>query len=108
MAIIAVVTTVGSRDEARTMARTLVERRLVACAQISEIESFYCWDGATQNEPEFHLLLKTREDRYDAVEKAIRTLHSYQVPAIYAHALVHVDAAFAQWVEAQTRDEGLP
>lgn len=108
MTIIAVVTTLGSRDEARAMARALVERKLVACAQISEIESFYGWAGATQNEPEFHLLLKTREARYDAVEKAIRALHSYEVPAIYAHALVHVDAAFARWVEAQTRDEGLP
>lgn len=108
MTLIAVVTTVGSRDEARTMARTLVERGLVACAQISEIESFYPWDGAVQNEPEFRLLLKTREAHYDAVVQAIRALHSYQLPAIYAHALAHVDAPYAQWIEACTRREGGP
>lgn len=98
MMFIAVVTTLGSRDEARTMARTLVERKLVACAQISEIESFYPWDGAIQNEPEFRLLLKTREAMYDALAQAIRSLHSYSVPAIYAHKLEHVDAPYAQWI----------
>ena len=35
---IAVVTTVASREDARRLAHTLVERKLAACAQISEIE----------------------------------------------------------------------
>lgn len=108
MGVIAVVTTVGTRDEARAMARALVERKLVACAQISEIESFYLWDGAIQNGPEFRLLLKTSEARYDAVEQAIRALHAYQLPAIYTQALTHVDAAYAQWVEACTHQDGGP
>jgi uncharacterized protein involved in tolerance to divalent cations len=43
---IAVVTTVGSLDEARAMARDLVERKLAACAQISAIESVCRWKGA--------------------------------------------------------------
>ena len=37
---IAVVTTIGSLEDAQAMARALVERKLAACAQISEIESF--------------------------------------------------------------------
>lgn len=108
MTIIAVTTTLGSREEARTMARILVERRLVACAQISEIESFYSWEGAIQNEPEFRLVLKTRDAQYDAVAQAIRALHSYTLPAIDAHKLEHVDAPYARWIEACTRHDGLP
>jgi periplasmic divalent cation tolerance protein len=34
---IAVVTTVANREDAHRLARTLVERKLAACAQISEI-----------------------------------------------------------------------
>lgn len=105
MKIIAVVTTLGSREEARTMARTLVERKLAACVQISEIESFYPWDGAIQNGPEYRLLLKTREALYDALAQAIRALHSYTLPAIYAQALEHVDTAYAQWIEECTRSD---
>ena len=43
MSAIAVVTTVASRKEARTLARALVEAKLAACAQVSRIESVYAW-----------------------------------------------------------------
>jgi periplasmic divalent cation tolerance protein len=58
---IAVVTTVASREEAHRLARMLVERKLAACAQISEIESVYRWKGEVQQEPEFRILFKTTE-----------------------------------------------
>jgi periplasmic divalent cation tolerance protein len=96
---IAVVTTLGSRAEAETMARTLVERRLAACAQISEITSLYRWKGAVHQEPEFRLLLKTTGALYPVVEQAIRELHSYELPAIHAFALEHVLPAYAAWIE---------
>jgi periplasmic divalent cation tolerance protein len=97
---IAVVTTVASREQAQRIARALVERRLAACAQISEIESFYRWDGALQQEPEFRVLLKTVEERYAEVEVAIRELHPYQLPAIHAFAFEQVFEPYAQWIRA--------
>jgi periplasmic divalent cation tolerance protein len=96
---IAVVTTVGSLAEAQAMARTLVERRLAACAQISEIESFYRWQGAVQDDKEFRVLFKTTRARYAAVEAAIRELHSYELPAIHALAFEQVYAPYAAWIE---------
>ena len=48
---IAVVTTVGSLADAQAMARTLVERRLAACAQISEIESFRAFRAFRSSAP---------------------------------------------------------
>ena len=48
---IAVVTTVANREDAHRLARTLVERKLAACAQISEIESIHHWKGAVQQKP---------------------------------------------------------
>ncbi|HEX2540071.1 MAG TPA: divalent-cation tolerance protein CutA [Caldimonas sp.] len=97
---IVVVTTVGTRAEARAMARTLVERQLAACAQISEIESFYAWDGEIRDEPEFRIWLKTVRERYDEVEAAIRGLHPYELPAIYALPVGHIFAPYGDWVEA--------
>lgn len=99
---IAVVTTIDSLDEAQSMARALVERRLAACAQISEIESFYTWHDAVQNEKEFRVLFKTTSERYQAVEDAIRELHSYELPAIHAYAFEHVYAPYAAWIETNS------
>jgi len=100
MTFIAIYTTVATIEEARKIARALVERRLAACAQITEIESFYCWEGTVQNEPEFRILFKTTDAQYQAVETAIRELHSYDLPAIYAVALGQIYAPYAKWVEA--------
>lgn len=47
---IAVFTTTDSLEEARKLTKTLVEQKLAACAQISEIESFYTWDKEVQND----------------------------------------------------------
>ncbi len=95
---IAVVTTVANRDEAHRLARTLVERKLAACAQISEIESIYSWQGAVQQESEFRILFKTTDERYELVESTIRDLHSYDLPAIHAFAFEHVYPAYATWI----------
>ena len=97
---IAVVTTVGTRADAERLARTLVERRLAACAQIDAIDSFYVWDGALQHDGEFRVLFKTTRDRYDAVESAIRELHPYDVPAIHAIAFERAYAPYTAWIES--------
>lgn len=102
MKYIAVVTTVGNLGEAQSIASALVGRRLAACAQISEIESFYTWQGSVQNEKEFRLLFKTTDERYPAVEAAIKELHPYELPAIHAFALEHVYAPYAAWIESNS------
>jgi periplasmic divalent cation tolerance protein len=99
MKLVAVYTTVATLEQARTIARALVERRLVACAQIGAIESVYRWDGEVRNEPEFRLLFKTTDTRYEAVEAAIRELHPYELPAIYAVPVEHAHEPYAAWVE---------
>jgi periplasmic divalent cation tolerance protein len=99
MKLLAVTTTVASIDAARRMARTLVEKKLAACAQVEEIESFYAWQGALANEREFRILFKTTGARVAEVEAAIRALHDYALPAIHAVALEHVDPAYGRWIE---------
>jgi len=98
MKLIAVYTTVATQEDARRMAKVLVDRKLAACAQITEIESFYSWKGSVQNEPEWRILFKTTSEQYAAVEGAIRELHSYELPAIHAVAIEHVYSPYATWV----------
>jgi periplasmic divalent cation tolerance protein len=102
MKYIAVVTTIDGLAEAQSMARALVERKLAACAQISEIESFYAWNGVVQNEKEFRVLFKTTSESYQSVEDAIRELHSYELPAIHAFAFEYVYAPYAAWIESNS------
>jgi periplasmic divalent cation tolerance protein len=102
MTPIAVLTTTAGVEEARKLARAVIERRLAACAQLSEIESFYHWQGAVQNERECRVLFKTTAEQYDAIERAIKELHSYELPAIHAFPISRIHAPYAAWIDANS------
>ena len=101
-----VLTTIDSLEQAQLIARTLVERKLAACVQISTIESIYLWQGAMQNDQEFRLMVKTTEKRYPDVEAAIRELHTYDLPAIYALGMTQVFEPYAEWVAENSSGDG--
>jgi periplasmic divalent cation tolerance protein len=100
-----VVTTVGTADEARTLGRAMVERRLAACAQIAAIESFYRWQGQVAHDAEHRLLLKTREALVPALQAALLEAHPYELPAIHALPVAQAHAPYAEWVVASTQPE---
>ena len=106
MKLIAVLTTTGSRVEAESIATQLVERKLAACVQVSAIESVYTWEGATQRDDEYRLLIKTAAERYPEVEAAILELHSYELPAVYAFAMEHAYEPYAKWVASNSVETG--
>lgn len=103
MTLIAALTTVATREQARTLARSLVEQRLAACVQIEAIESVYRWDGALQQDGEFRLLIKTEAGRWDALREAVLREHPYELPALAAWPLPLASDAFAQWVAEESR-----
>ncbi len=105
MAIVAVVTTVDTRDRALAMARILVERRLAACVQLTDIESVYRWDGAVHLDREVRLLCKTTSECIPELEAAIRSMHSYELPAIHAVEIDYVELMYGEWVTRSTRPE---
>ena len=100
-----VITTVATAEQARTLARAMVERRLAACAQITAIESWYRWQGQVHQESEFRLLFKTRAELYAGLEAALRALHPYELPAIHGVPTARAYGPYAEWVEASTGPE---
>ena len=108
MTPIAVITTVATRAEAQKLAQALVQRRLAACAQISQIDSVYRWQGQVQQEPECRIVIKTTRERYAQLEQVIRELHSYEVPAIHAVAFEAIYAPYAQWIAQSCEPETRP
>jgi periplasmic divalent cation tolerance protein len=94
-----ILTTVASEDEARALARSLVEARLAACVQIQPIQSVYRWKGEVLEEPEWRLVVKTVAKRYVEVERHIREQHSYETPQIIRVRIEGGSADYLKWVE---------
>jgi periplasmic divalent cation tolerance protein len=100
MSCVAIVTTVGARADAQRLARTLVERRLAACAQVEAIESVYAWQGRIEQEPELRVVFKTTAARRAEAIAALAELHPHDVPEIHAEPLADVHPPYAAWVAA--------
>lgn len=100
---IVIFVTAGSAAEAETIAKALVEEQLAACVNIlSPIRSIYCWDGKLADEQEWLLLIKTRAERFSAVEARIKALHSYQVPEVIALPIVQGSEGYLRWLREET------
>jgi periplasmic divalent cation tolerance protein len=97
---LSVTTSVDSREAAERIARELVERRLAACVQLDgPFESIYRWKGAVEEAREWRCTIKTRADRYDALEAALRALHPYETPEILAHPVSGGGADYLAWID---------
>jgi periplasmic divalent cation tolerance protein len=102
--IILVITTVPDKETGCRIARTLVEERLAACATLSaDSFSFYWWEGSIREERERILLIKTRRDLSDDLEKRVREIHPYSVPEIIAISIENGYPPYLNWVKAETR-----
>jgi periplasmic divalent cation tolerance protein len=94
-----VLSTAGSVEEARKIARELVERRLAACVNIvPQVESIYRWQGRVESAREWLLLIKTTAEQFEKVRDAIRELHSYDLPECIAVAIEDGSPEYLRWL----------
>ncbi len=95
--------TCASSEEARKIASSLVDRRLVACANImAPHEAVYQWKGRVETGAEVAVIMKTRAELFEQVKEAILKLHSYETPCIVALPIEAGHAPFLQWIEEET------
>ena len=77
--------TAGSKEEADKISRGLVESKLAFCVStLPKVQSTYYWEDKIHVDEEFLLIVKTRQDQYEALETWVKNNHSYEVPEIIA------------------------
>ncbi len=100
---IQVITTTPDREMAAAIARSLLENRLAACVQITEgVTSYYWWDGKIDRSDECVCTIKTGSHLYEAVQKKIREIHSYDVPEIIAVPITAGSREYLEWIADET------
>jgi periplasmic divalent cation tolerance protein len=98
-----VFTNMPDRDSATKLARALVEQRLAACVNVlAPCTSVYRWKGDIDEAQEVPVLIKTRAARYPEVERAIQSLHPYELPEVIAVPVVRGLPEYLEWVGEET------
>lgn len=93
--------TTGNKEEAKKIVRTLLEERLIACANIIDsVSSFFWWQGKIENDKEFLVLMKSHEDLFKKLSERVIELHSYDVPEILALSIVNGSQDYLDWLRS--------
>ncbi|HVX20450.1 MAG TPA: divalent-cation tolerance protein CutA [Acidimicrobiales bacterium] len=98
----AVITTAGSKEDAKGIAKALLDAKLAACVQLLPIDSLYTWKGEVAEEAEVLLLIKTREALYPELEKTIRAVHKYDTPEVIQLPIMAGLGEYLTWIDEVT------
>ena len=93
-----------SESEAKKLASHLLEKKLVACANIFPITSAYWWQNAIQNDNEWVAIVKTPNANWEKVKKETEKIHPYDVPCIM-RLNAEANEAYEQWIEDEVGEK---
>jgi len=89
-----------SRKEALAIAGYLLNKKLIACANILPgIYSMFWWKGRIEKANEVLLIVKTHVKNFMKIEKEVKRLHSYDVPEIIALPLAAGSKDYLNWIK---------
>ena len=101
MSYLIVFMTAPNREEAVKIVRTLLEERLIACANIIDsVSSFFWWQGKIEDEKEVLVIMKSHEKLFKKLSERVTELHSYDVPEILALPIVDGSSSYLDWMKS--------
>jgi periplasmic divalent cation tolerance protein len=105
--MLVVLTTFASEDDAARVVRALVEERLIACGNLLPgARSIYRWQGATADQREVVVLMKTRKQDWTALLSRLHELHPYETPECIALRVAAGAPGYMAWLDDVLAGEG--
>ena len=97
-----VLVTHPNREHAERITRGVIDAKLAACVLLTDVKSFYNWEGKLNEDDEVVTILKTSTNKVTDLEKYIETSHDYDVPAIISFQ-ANTNESYGNWLEQQIR-----
>lgn len=95
-------TTTDNKEWTKKLIGLLLENKLSADVQVSNIDSHYWWKGKINNKAENLLSIKTRVDLFERVESAIKECSEYDVPQVIAVPIMTGSSDYLNWIKEST------
>ena len=101
MSYVVVIITTPNKEEAVKIVRSLLEERLIACANIvGPVSSLFWWQGKIDEENEFLVFMKSHKSLFERVSERVMEIHSYDVPEIVALPIIEGSPPYLDWLRA--------
>ena len=99
-----IVTTFCDKEEmANKIVLTLLEKKLVAGSQVSNVHSKYWWDNDLEECNEYKLEFRTKEKLFTEIKDEIKKIHEYEVAEILYHEIDNANQEFLSWIDKNTK-----
>ena len=95
-----VLVTHPSKEHAERITRGVIAAKLAACVLVTDVKSFYNWEGKLNQDDEVVTILKTTTEMIADLEKYIEANHDYDVPAIISFQ-ANANQAYGNWLNDQ-------
>jgi periplasmic divalent cation tolerance protein len=99
---VVVSTTVDDESVAGRLAGEIVDARLAACVQVTDVRSTYRWKGTVENTNEFLLLAKTSASLAGQLVEFVKSRHSYELPEITVMPICGGLKGYLDWIAEET------
>lgn len=100
MSYILVLMTASSKDEAKKIVHSLLEEKLIACANmIDSVSSVFWWQDKIEEEKEVLVIMKSHQDLFKRVSTRVKELHSYDTSEILALSIVDGSCQYLEWMK---------
>ena len=92
--------TASNKKEAERIAKKLLNKKLIACANvIGNVNSYFVWKNKVQNSNEIIICGKTTSKNQKKIIQIVKSLHSYSVPCIIFFDIKNGNKDFLKWIE---------
>jgi len=89
------------KEEAKKISRHLLEKKLIGCANIFDVDSIYWWGKEIKEDSEAVLIGKTKSDDCKEIEEEVKKIHSYSCPCIMGVKVDSINSAYKLWLEME-------
>ena len=96
---IVVLMTCKDAREAKRIARHLLDKHLIACANlVPQVQSIYRWKGKVTAQKECWVILKSTRELIPALRIEVEKEHSYSLPELIALPIIDCSPNYLNWI----------
>lgn len=92
-----------SKEDAEKVANALIDKKLAACVSLVPATNFYYWKGKKVKASEIESIIKTRDDKFEAIKSEIESLLSYEIPQIISVKVDKASEPYVKWLEGEVK-----
>jgi periplasmic divalent cation tolerance protein len=96
--------TCPNEKTAEKISMNLLKKKLVACVNtIPKVKSMYWWEGKIEKSYESLLIIKTKDELFNSLNREVIKMHPYEVPEVICVKINKGNKKYLDWIKEVTK-----